>query len=223
MNTISAAPTVTVQQSSYSVTSGQSVTLVCTVTSNLQINSVFWQRNIGGTVSTITSNTNTNKYSGSTTTTPSLTIFQADVNDAASYTCFATNNAGTGQSSATTLTVVTLPTVTIPVTAYTVTTGQSITLACTVTSATQVGSVFWQINFGGQITTINSNTNTNKYSGSTVTTPSLTILNADNSDAGVYTCFATNSAGTGQSGTTTLTVTGSKLFTSIGLQILAVI
>ena len=98
-------PTVTIQQSSYSVTSGNSVTLVCTVTSNLPITSVQWQRNVGGTITTINSNTNTNKYSGSTTTTPSLTIFSAAQSDAGTYTCFGTNSVGTGQSSTTQLSI----------------------------------------------------------------------------------------------------------------------
>jgi hypothetical protein len=91
-------PTVQVQQPSYSVTTGSTVTLVCTVTSNLAITSVKWQRNVGGSITTINSNTNTNKYSGSTTTTPSLTIFNAASSDVGTYTCFASNSVGTGQS-----------------------------------------------------------------------------------------------------------------------------
>jgi hypothetical protein len=67
----------------------------------------------------------------------------------------------------------------------------------------------FQRNIGGSITTITSNTN--KYSGSTTTTPSLTIFSASSSDAGTYTCFASNSVGTGQSTTTTLSVTESRL------------
>lgn len=103
------------------------------------------------------------------------------------------------------------PTVTVPTPLYTVTTGQSVTLACTVTSPNlQVTSVYWQRNSQGNINTIFSNTNTNKYSGSTASTPSLTIANADSSDAGSYTCFASNSAGTGSSTATTLTVSGSE-------------
>jgi hypothetical protein len=55
-------PTVQIQQSFYNVNSGSSVTLVCSVSSSLAITSVQWQRNIGGSVTTINSNTNTNKY-----------------------------------------------------------------------------------------------------------------------------------------------------------------
>ena len=99
-------PTVQVQQSSYSVNTGNTVTLVCTVSSNLPITSVQWQRNIGGTITTINSNTNTNKYSGSTTSNPSLTIFNVQQSDAGTYTCFGSNSGGTGQSP-TTLSVTT--------------------------------------------------------------------------------------------------------------------
>ena len=91
------------EQSSYSVTTDNTVTLVCTVSSSLPINNVQWQRNIEGSITTITSNTN--KYSGSTTTTPFLTIFNASSSDAGTYTCFASNSVGTGQSTTTTLSV----------------------------------------------------------------------------------------------------------------------
>ncbi|XP_071159630.1 hemicentin-1-like isoform X23 [Mytilus edulis] len=204
------APTVQVQQPSYSVTTGGSVTLVCTVTSNLAVTDVYWQRNVGGSISQIRSTTNTNKYSGSTTSTPSLTIFNADQNDVATYTCFATNSVGTGQSTTTQLSVTgTVPTVQVQQPTYSVTTGNSITLGCTVTSNLAVNTVYWQRNINNVVTTITTQNNNNKYSGSTVSQPSLTIFNAAQSDAGVYTCFATNSVGTGQSTTTSLAVTGS--------------
>ena len=105
-----------------------------------------------------------------------------------------------------------VPTVAVQQASYSVSTGNTVTLSCTVTSNLAVTDVYWQRNIGGAITQIRSTTNTNKYSGSTTSTPSLTIFNADQSDAGVYTCFATNSVGTGQSSTTTLSVTGSKCF-----------
>jgi hypothetical protein len=89
------------------------------------------------------------------------------------------------------------------------------TLLGTVTSNLAITSVQWQRNVGGSITTINSNTNTNKYSGSTTTTPSLTIFNAASSDVGTYTCFASNSVGTGQSTTTTLSDTGQSTTTAL--------
>ncbi|XP_063428592.1 hemicentin-1-like isoform X15 [Mytilus trossulus] len=202
-------PTVQVQQSSYSVNTGSSITLGCTVTSNLAVTDVYWQRNIGGSILTIRSTTNTNKYSGITTGTPSLTIFNADQNDVATYTCFASNSVGTGQSTNTQLSVTgTVPTVQVQQSSYSVNTGSSITLGCTVTSNLAVTDVYWQRNIGGSILTIRSTTNTNKYSGITTGTPSLTIFNADQNDVATYTCFASNSVGTGQSTNTQLSVTG---------------
>ena len=103
---IPAPPVANIQQSSYTANFGSTITLICFVTSNLPVTSVFWQRNIGGSVTTITSNTNTGKYSGSTSSIPSLTIFNAVSSDAGFYTCFASNSVGTGQSSTTQLSVV---------------------------------------------------------------------------------------------------------------------
>ena len=97
------APTVQVEQSSYSVTTGNTVILVCTVTSDLTITSVEWERNVDGIKTTIV--TNTKKYSGSSTTTPSLTIFNAESSDVGTYTCVASNKDGTGQSTTITLRV----------------------------------------------------------------------------------------------------------------------
>jgi hypothetical protein len=49
-----------------------------------------------------------------------------------------------------------------------------------------------------------------KYTGSAVNTPSLTIYNAVQADEGYYICQATNAVGTGQSSQTYLDVVGSK-------------
>ena len=76
------------------------MTLVCTVSSSLPITNVYWQRNIGGSTTRITTtNTNTNKYNGGTINTPSLTIYSVQQSDAGTYTRFGSNSVGTGQSS----------------------------------------------------------------------------------------------------------------------------
>jgi len=98
-------PFVTVNRSLYYVQTGNTVTLVCNVSSSLPLTDVEWEKNSNGTITTINSNTNTEKYSGSTTNTPSLTIFYAELSDAGIYTCFASNSDGTGESEMTTLMV----------------------------------------------------------------------------------------------------------------------
>lgn len=83
------------------------------------------------------------------------------------------------------------------------------TLGCTVTANPSHTTVYWRRVINGALTDITV-TNNNKYSGSTVSSPSLTIFNADNSDEGNYICYADNSVGTGQSSQTFLDVFGSK-------------
>ena len=92
---------------------------------------------------------------------------------------------------------------------YSVLIGQSRTLECLVSGSPGATSVYWEKIVGSSTTTINSNTNTNKYTGSTVSTPSLTILNADQSDEANYVCYAVNAVGTANSQQTFLDVTGS--------------
>ena len=98
--------TVIVAQPSYSVNYGQTIQLVCTVSGNPSAQNIYWQKTKNGVQTNINSNSNSIKYQGSTTSTPSLTILNADSNDDASYTCFATNSIGTGQSQQTQLSVV---------------------------------------------------------------------------------------------------------------------
>lgn len=95
---------------------------------------------------------------------------------------------------------------------YSVNYGNAITLVCSVSGSPSATSVYWQKLKNGQTTTINSNTNTNKYSGSSTQNPSLTINNADDTDSATYTCFAVNSIGLANSQQTSLSVVGSKYY-----------
>ncbi|XP_052102073.1 uncharacterized protein LOC127735795 isoform X3 [Mytilus californianus] len=100
-----------------------------------------------------------------------------------------------------------VPSVSLSKVSYSVANG-SVTLDCSVTSTLVVSNVFWQRQVLGDIETINSQTDTNKYTGSSTSNPSLTILNVQPSDEGSYVCFASSSAGQGHSGITKLSVTG---------------
>ena len=103
INYILGVPTVTVLKSDYTVTAASPVTLNCIVSSSTNISNVFWKRTIDNDVTLI--QTNKFKFSGSTPSFPSLTINNAGLRDAGQYQCFAENEAGTGQSVFTTLTV----------------------------------------------------------------------------------------------------------------------
>lgn len=102
-----------------------------------------------------------------------------------------------------------IPIVNIGSTSYSVNYGNSITLVCTVTSNPVHTSVTWNKIQNGVSTTIS--VNSGKYSGGTVSQPSLVINNAGNSDEAFYICSATNSVGKGQSSQTYLDVVGGEL------------
>lgn len=86
--------------------------------------------------------------------------------------------------------------------------GNSITLECTVSANPTHTSVQWKKQVNNQFVDIVFANN--KYSGSVVNNPSLTVNSADLNDEGYYICTATNSLGTGQSAQTFLDVLGSK-------------
>ena len=104
-----------------------------------------------------------------------------------------------------------LLTVTIPQTSYSAVLGaNSVTIPCTVTGSPSATSVSWTKTVSGSTTNINVGSSNGKYQGSTVSTPSLTILSVSQSDEASYKCSATNIAGTSSSQTAFLDVTGSK-------------
>lgn len=103
--TLKARPVVTIPQSQLSVTVGVSVTMVCTVSSNPVHTSVYWQKVVNG-VATNINLSQTNKYLGSTISSPSLTVLNAVIADEGYYTCNAQNSFGTGTSLQTFLDVV---------------------------------------------------------------------------------------------------------------------
>ena len=95
--------------------------------------------------------------------------------------------------------------------AYTAVIAQPITLLCAIVANPDANTVFWQK------TDAQGNYRTvplvgNKYSGSNVNFPSLTIQDSHTSDAGNYRCAATNSVGTGYSSAIRLDVGGGMLY-----------
>ena len=97
------------------------------------------------------------------------------------------------------------PVVTALTQSYTCEAGQSVTLCCSVSADPDVNRVFWQVvDSRGEYVTSHGE----KYKGSSVESPSLTIQKAHTSDSGTYRCCATNDVGTSQSLTISLQVSG---------------
>ncbi|VDI64014.1 hemicentin [Mytilus galloprovincialis] len=207
LTVVGSTPTVTVDQLQYSANKGSDITLQCSYTANPAATMVRWERANGNNVVEIGDTTNNNKYGGSTVSSPSLIIYNAEESDEGNYKCKVTNSVGTGISTTTNLDVVgNIPIVTVPTSAYTVNVDGSITLACQVTADPTHTQVYWQKVTGGNTQTITINGG--KYTGSSVTVPALTISNAQFADAGTYYCFARNSVGTGSSTQVVLAVSG---------------
>ena len=105
-----------------------------------------------------------------------------------------------------------VPFVQVLSTTYSVLFGGTIDLGCQVKANPSATNVYWQKLLNGVLITVDMSTNNfNKYSGSTVQSPSLTIISTTESDQGNYICSAINSAGTSSSSQTFLDVVGSML------------
>lgn len=101
------------------------------------------------------------------------------------------------------------PNVQIAQSSYSVNLGGAVELVCIVSADPLVSSITWARTINGVTSTLNIGSLA-RFTGGTVSNPSLTILNAQASDEGTYVCSAQSSAGTGQSGSTTLSIVGSK-------------
>lgn len=98
-------PTVVVTLPNYQTDFGNSVTLGCTVTANPVHTIVYWRKIVNGVSSNINVGSSGGKYSGSTVSSPSLVVNNANLDDKASYVCYAENSIGVGQSTSTVLNV----------------------------------------------------------------------------------------------------------------------
>lgn len=92
---------------------------------------------------------------------------------------------------------------------YSVQTSDSVTMMCIISANPSATSVTWYrvASAGLEAIVVGSSS---KYSGGSLTTPSLTISNTVDSDRGTYRCTATNAVGTGSSANVILDVVGSE-------------
>ena len=89
-------------------------------------------------------------------------------------------------------------------------------LCCSLSADPGVSHVFWQlVDSKGEYITLDLGGN--KYKGSSVESPSLTMQKAHTYDSGTYRCCATNDVGTSQSLNISLQVSGGmyKLISSV--------
>ncbi|XP_052103257.1 hemicentin-1-like [Mytilus californianus] len=200
-------PTVTVTLSNYNTNIGGTVILGCTVDATPAATNVYWQRIINNQQQSIDTTSSNSRYSGSTVSSPSLVITNAQSLDEGNYICYATNSIGTSNSQQTYLNVLgNIPVVTVQESVYSVNIGGSINLVCNIQANPPHTSVTWQKIMNGVTTTV---TISGRFSGATVNSPTLTISNVILDDEGYYVCFATNSVGNGQSPQCFLDVIGS--------------
>ncbi|VDI61628.1 Hypothetical predicted protein [Mytilus galloprovincialis] len=84
--------------------------------------------------------------------------------------------------------------------------GNNRTISCTLSGQPSAQDITWYFTPTNESKNeICPRNNSAKYSGGTISDPSLTILNFQTSDSGAYACSATNAAGTGNSNSSVLT------------------
>ncbi|CAC5364617.1 HMCN [Mytilus coruscus] len=214
LTVIGAIPSVIVELKSNEVYPGQTVTIQCNITATPNIVNVYWQKTINDFTTNVT--TNTQRVHGGTVDVPSLTLLSTRTNDSGLYTCNAKNLVGTGHSQYTNLTVVgALPVVSVGDRTVAAEYGHSVILECNITADPQVLTVYWQKEHDGIQTNITSTTS--DIDGITISNPSLTIKETNESDSGIYICYAVNAVGHAHSNTTNLTVEGNMNYPFVQL------
>lgn len=91
--------------------------------------------------------------------------------------------------------------------------GHSVILECSITADPTVVTVYWQKEHDGIKTNITSATS--GIDGITISKPSLKIKETNESDSGIYICYAANVVGLAHSENITLTVEGSMFDISV--------
>jgi len=181
-------PTITAQPVARNICPGTTTTFSVTASGSGTL-SYQWQKNQVNL-------TNGGHYSGVTTAT--LTVSNADSGDVANYRCNVTDVNGTTPSNEAALTLKASTAITTHPTNKSVAAGGSTTFTVAATGAGTL-AYQWQKN-GANLS------NGGHYSG--VTTATLTISNADSSDAATYRCVVTGDCGSATSNGATLTITG---------------
>ncbi|XP_071180644.1 neural cell adhesion molecule 1-like isoform X2 [Mytilus edulis] len=167
------------------------VTLTCHITSLTDDTKIVWFVQNETLLRAINNN---DKYKVTTSKSQqlsNLTITSVRHEDEMNYTCKATNFIQTGKSYPMHLSVFENPIVNVSKT-ITAKAGTNTTMWCEVSTSSKAIGISWIKN--GRIIQI---TNSTKYGGGTISSPSLEISNVQQAEEGNYTCLATNPIGTG--------------------------
>ncbi|XP_025101325.1 hemicentin-1-like isoform X2 [Pomacea canaliculata] len=197
-------PEVTYSKKVFGGNVGTSLTVTCTLDAKPAVSSVSWWRinSTDGSKSLISLTAIAGRYSGGTTTTPSLTINNLTAADAGFYRCGADNDVGSGEGDNVEVQVFYAPAVTVSATSYVRNETDTLVITCSYDANPAPFNVTWTKN-SQSVDVAGSG---GKYSGATVATPSLTVTRLARSDAGVYVCSVTNTLGTGHSRDVTVQV-----------------
>ncbi|XP_052060944.1 titin-like isoform X2 [Mytilus californianus] len=199
---------VVVEPTSSTVLHGNSQTITCIVTGQPPGQSIAWYfAPPDGGREIINIDSNNTKYSGGTMSNPSLTILHFQSSDSGSYTCSLTNAVETIiESEPCLLTYINILSLVVEPDHANVIIGNNQTITCSISGQPSARGIIWYFTptYESKVE-ISPENNAAKYSGGTISDPSLTILNFQTSDNGAYVCTATNTAGRGNSNSSVLT------------------
>ncbi|XP_071174278.1 neural cell adhesion molecule 1-like isoform X2 [Mytilus edulis] len=186
---------------------GNNRTISCTLSGKPSAQDITWYFTpTNESKNEICPRNNSAKYSGGTISDPSLTILNFQTSDSGAYECSATNAAGTGNSNSSVLTCINILSLVVEPDNANVILGNNRTISCTLSGQPSAQDITWYFTPTNESKNeICPRNNAAKYSGGTISDPSLTILNFQTSDSGAYECSATNAAGTGNSNSSVLT------------------
>ncbi|XP_076111490.1 uncharacterized protein LOC143079783 [Mytilus galloprovincialis] len=188
---------------------GNNRTISCTLSGQPSAQDITWYFTpTNESKNEICPRNNSAKYSGGTISDPSLTILNFQTSNSGAYECSATNAAGTGNSNSSVLTCINILSLVVEPDNANVILGNNRTISCTLSGQPSAQDITWYFTPTNESKNeICPRNNAAKYSGGTISDPSLTILNFQTSDSGAYECSATNAAGTGNSNSSVLTCT----------------
>ncbi|VDI34064.1 Hypothetical predicted protein [Mytilus galloprovincialis] len=167
---------------------GKNLTIPCNISEVYSGTAITWIKN-NGSFDTIINIDNSDRFVGGIYNLPDLTIMSVQKEDEGNYTCQAQTLEFNGSSQAVHLN----PVVNVSNIEPSIE-GTNITISCYVSPTSEVTKITWYKN--NIILDIYGN---NRFSGGTISSPSLEIYFVNEYDEGNYTCNAMNPVGTNES------------------------